>query len=431
MGWNCSIYRQHRAVVRAADCGTVFRHRPLRSRTSPAFFALILACLALMARPWPSSSGEATGQDRFELRAILTVAGARHAMFADTGAGGRTYMLRSGEDEGDMQLVSLDPAQGTVVIRNRGRRHAMRMAASPGAASASPRGVIWLQNASIADITAIYQRITTRTVLRASALGEVSFSFREQNFDTPKASARLIQAFKEKEIELIPNGKRFAIAKKKGDIIPALPNYAQIIEAASDTSKKTSDSGLFQAGSINFPKLELAQFVDFYGKLTDRTILKPTALQSRPLSIVTQTDMNRWEAVYALDMTLALNGLKSTFLGDKFAAITGLNYDTGQVPEPPDPAPESKKVKAGGMKFMAAPATKAFQRYQELTESRVSPAANLPAVSIDLENRGEMAANEAAWAIEAILRLNGIHFQHTDENSVHATPLDQAPDAKN
>ncbi len=408
----------------APERGPATRRNPLRGLLLPA-----LACLAFALPPLESRAEE---EARFELRAILTVAGARHAMFADTSAPGKTYMLRTGKSDGGVTLVSLDPATGSAVIRDRGRRHAMQMDAPPDEAAASPRGVIWLQDATLADITAIYQRITTRTVLRASDLGDVSFSFREQNFDTPKASSRLIEAFKEKEIDLIPNGKRFAIARRNGAVIPALPNYAEIVEAASDTSKKTTESRLIQVGSINFPNLDLSQFLEFYSELTERTVLKPAALQGTALSLITQTDMNRWEAIYALDMTLALNGLKSTFLGDQFTAITELDYDTGQLSSPPDPDPDAATIKPGAIKFNKAPAKRAFQRYQELAKAKVvASQPRLAEVSIDLKNRDELAANEAAWAVETVLRLNGIHFQHTDDNNVRALPVAKTPDAKN
>lgn len=406
-------------------------HRPaVRRITLRELLLSALACIALLL-PQAQTRAEEE-ENRFELRAILTVAGARHAMFADTAPPGKTYMLRSGKTDGDVTLIALDPATGSVVVRNRGRRHAMQMDSPPDESSASPRGVIWLQDATVADITAIYQRITTRTVLRATDLGEISFSFREQNVDTPKAASRLIEAFKEKEIDLIPNGKRFAIAKRKDAVIPALPNYAEIVEAASDTSKKTTESKLIQVGSINFPKLQLARFLEFYGELTERTVLKATVLSTPDLSLITQTDMNRWEAIYALDMTLALNGVKSTFLGDRFTAITELDYDTGQLSQPPDPDPDAAKVAANSIRFNGAPAKRAFQRYQELAKAKVvASQPHLAEVSIELTNNDELAANEAAWAIETALRLNGIHFQHTDENNVRALPIAEIIDAKN
>jgi len=404
-------------------------HRPaVRRITLRELLLSALVCIALLL---PQAESRAAATDRFELRAILTVAGARHAMFADTDNAGKTHMLRFRESKGDLQLASLDPATGSVVIKHRGRRHEMQMDSPPDPATASPRGVIWLQEASIDDITEIYQRITTRTVLRDSNLGNVAFTFREQNVDTPTAADRLIEAFTEQGIELIKNGKRFAIAKRKGARIPALPNYAQIIESASDTSKKTSDSGLYQTGSIQFPGIDLNAFLDFYAELTGRTILKPTALQAGPIALTTQTDMNRWEAVYALDMTLALNGLKSTFLGDKFTAITPLDYDTDALTQPPDPDPDADQLKAGAITFANAPASQAFQRYQELASLKISSEAHLEDVSISLRNHTPLAANEAVWAIETALRLNGIHLQPTDENSVQAAPLAQAPDRKN
>jgi general secretion pathway protein D len=72
------------------------------------------------------------------------------------------------------------------------------------------------------------------------------------------------------------------------------------------------------AGQIKFQEAELSQVLEIYQDLTGRTILKPATLPAAKISIRTQTELTRAEAVQALDTILAMNGITMTLQGDKF-----------------------------------------------------------------------------------------------------------------
>jgi len=369
----------------------------------------------------------------FELRAILTVAGARHAMIASEDSTSGSYFLRVGESQDKIEMISVNPVSGRVAFKEDGVRRELRMEPREptNEEKPSPRGVLWLQNATIADAVAIYQRITTRIALRATDIDPVRFNLREQGLDTPKATARLTRAFEELGIDALPNGKQFALVKPAGSLIPAIPNYDRIVEALTATSRKTSEDKHLTSGSINFPSIGINEFLDFYAKLSDRTILRPVSLASVTVTLQTRVSVNLWEAIYMMDMTLALNGIKSTFLGDKFAAITSFDYDTASLDEPPAPTKNAKTIKAETIKLDRADSSQAYKLYERFSGARVSASASLPSTTVDLTNQTDLAENQAAYAIENMLRLNGIHLQRTDEHTVRAMPLTEAAPAAN
>ena len=74
-------------------------------------------------------------------------------------------------------------------------------------------------------------------------------------------------------------------------------------------AKKPNDNETIPAGLIKFQDADLGQVLEIYQELTGRTVLKPSSLPSTKISIRTQTDLTRGEAVQALDTILAMNGI--------------------------------------------------------------------------------------------------------------------------
>ena len=84
------------------------------------------------------------------------------------------------------------------------------------------------------------------------------------------------------------------------------------------------------AGMIDFRKADLAQVLQVYSELVNRTILRPTSLPEPQINLTTRTALTRSEAVQALDAVLGLNGIAMVNVGDKFVkAVPTAN--AGQV----------------------------------------------------------------------------------------------------
>jgi len=78
------------------------------------------------------------------------------------------------------------------------------------------------------------------------------------------------------------------------------------------------DDDILPAGLIKFQDADIAQVLEIYQELTGRTILKPSSLPATKISIRTQTELTRAEAVQALDSILSMNGITMTPQGTKF-----------------------------------------------------------------------------------------------------------------
>lgn len=69
---------------------------------------------------------------------------------------------------------------------------------------------------------------------------------------------------------------------------------------------------------IKFQDVGLSDVLTIYQELTGRTVLRPSNLPDTKITIKTQTDLTRREAVLALDSILSMNGITMIPQGDKF-----------------------------------------------------------------------------------------------------------------
>jgi general secretion pathway protein D len=95
------------------------------------------------------------------------------------------------------------------------------------------------------------------------------------------------------------------------------PGAAGAAGAAAAGAKGT-DSEILPPGLIKFQDADIAQVLEIYQELTGRTVLKPSSLPATKISIRTQTELTRAEAVQALDSILSMNGITMVPQGTKF-----------------------------------------------------------------------------------------------------------------
>ena len=72
------------------------------------------------------------------------------------------------------------------------------------------------------------------------------------------------------------------------------------------------------AGTIQFQATPLEQVLEIYAKLVNRTILRPATLPAATITIKTQTELTKSEALQALDSVLGMNGITMVPIGTKF-----------------------------------------------------------------------------------------------------------------
>ena len=104
-------------------------------------------------------------------------------------------------------------------------------------------------------------------------------------------------------------------------VAPQAGNDAATSSETTATINAPANDTIVPAGQIDFPNMELLQFLDIYSELIGKTILRPASLPNVTISIRSQTDLSTTEAIQALDTVMSLNGISVVPMGDKFIKV--------------------------------------------------------------------------------------------------------------
>ena len=87
----------------------------------------------------------------------------------------------------------------------------------------------------------------------------------------------------------------------------------------------TGADGLIAPGMLALQMAELEQVLAMYAELTQRTVLRTTALPKANVMLSNQTPWTTEEAIQALDTVLAMNGISMLNVGEKFVSAVPSN----------------------------------------------------------------------------------------------------------
>lgn len=100
---------------------------------------------------------------------------------------------------------------------------------------------------------------------------------------------------------------------------PDQPAAASPVLGASAAPKPVVDEPA--TNRFNFPAIDLNTFLNYYADLVNRTILRPANLPTPLITLKTQTPLTRTEAIQAFDTVLAMNGIATIPVGEKFVKV--------------------------------------------------------------------------------------------------------------
>jgi len=328
-----------------------------------------------------------------------------------------------------------------------------------------------------------YAQLTGRTILRdpflpASLPASIKGRLRE---DTNAAIAFIEGELHSHGIEIIPHSEAFALAVPSSwsnspfaaqvASVQQLPNPALLREATgqpADTqpvqARDTRVSELFQAGTVDFRGVDLEQFLQFYGALLERTILRPAQFAYTPITFRTQQPLTRAQLLYGLETTLALNGIAAVHDGDKFVLVFPVQQAAMIQPRAPRPEPRAALIDPGKVPVFQSsnrisiprlapkpptwreqlaqfylkvrtklgyppptPPSPTVNRllafYGKLADRKPLPSGQIGQQLISFEVKTPLTKAELLYAIEATLALQGVRIEPVDAKSIRAERL--------
>jgi hypothetical protein len=298
----------------------------------------------------------------------------------------------------------------------------------------------------------LYGALAHRTLLRPGPLPQLSDALPVQMMaDTNAALALVEKELAAKHIEVVRDGECFVRFLPEGWQKSALA--VQLVRIKSppkrEVTNKEAASASMPAGTIDFRNAGIDQVIAIYSNLRHRTVLRPRRLSAPGITLVSQTSLSREEAIYAMNVVLALNGVAVVDDGENFVQVVPIEEAELVKPRAPQPqatepliAPEQVPVFVSGW-LPLRPSVR--PRTGEVANPLTPPPAPPPQPGVDelvayyAKLKGQKASASAfhqqlvsfkaessltkaelLYAIETTLALDGLKIERQDDGTLQA-----------
>jgi type II secretory pathway component GspD/PulD (secretin) len=325
-------------------------------------------------------------------------------------------ILAIGERAEGVEVKDIDTKSGRVRVINNGVETFYLV--DDGEPAASGRA-LHFNSVDLAQFLEIYQELSGRTVLRPDSLPGTKISIRTQTELTRAETMQALDSILSMNgITTRPRGEKF--------IFVVQSNQANRLSFISDPPAASSAGEILPPGLIKFMEADIHQVLEIYQELSHRTVLKPSDLVGRKVSVRTQTELTREEAIWVFDAMLGLADIAMIPQGDKFV-FTLPGIQNAQVPHfEPNPVPaalEAKEEPAGLMKFQSADLSQVLPHYANLLGRQPLPIdRTTPAVKLSVRSQTPLTRAEAIFALDALAAVNRLKFVLVGDDKVKVLP---------
>jgi hypothetical protein len=297
-----------------------------------------------------------------------------------------------------------------------------------------------------------YGELAGKTILAPSALLSLPDSIiSELPPDKTNAIAFFEGELSKNGILVVQDGPSFVRLLRSGEWQAGLSNAP--LRGAQLRASPSKE--LIPAGAVNFPGTDLAQVLNIYAELKNRTILRTRFLPSPSVRFKNQRPLTREELVYALETVLALNRISTVDDGQAFVQIVPMQLRSQISTHAPTPEPGTrlfnpKKVPTMGDWDTPRPQTKlerdlergrkaffdflrlnttrnaSMQRllelYAGLTDKKAEPSKNYEAQPVWFHVTTALSKSELLYAIETTFALNNVVITQVGNDAVRLGP---------
>jgi hypothetical protein len=283
----------------------------------------------------------------------------------------------------------------------------------------------------------LYQDYSGKTVLRSPNLPTLSeFEKPITSSDTNGMRVVLENELQKHGIEFIPLREVFVLAVGADWKNSPAANYISTIKPPSSRSTASSTGGkatpeLIPAGTIDFRGADLHQFLDLYGVLQNRTLLRSSQISSSQFRIRSQTALAKTDTIYMLEVSLALNGIASVPDGTTFMQVVPLRQVASLSLEAPQPNSEDPLLDPKTVRdFRFASPIDLVAYYAELNGRTAIPSNQVRGPAMLFKAQTRLTKPELLYALKTILALNGIAIVEQDDKTIQAAYLNSTINSK-
>ena len=172
---------------------------------------------------------------------------------------------------------------------------------------------------------------------------------------------------------------------------------------SSFDAPSSSDAHMeFQSGGLNFQQADMGQVLQIYQEISQRTVIRPSALPAPAISLRNQTPLNRVQALQLLDTVLAQNGIVMVLSGD--LAVKAVPVAQAPAASPPEISLPWQALPDSGSFMMRTVQLKTL-RPSEVMRLLTVLASTIPNPVVPLDASGKLLLRDYASNIKRMLRL--------------------------
>ena len=273
--------------------------------------------------------------------------------------------------------------------------------------------------ADLLHVLEIYQMVSDRTVLRPSNLPGTKIDLQTERLSSTEALRVLGQLLLAQGVVTRPRGDKFVFVVRS--------DQTNQLSRIPDSPAAAPGGEVIPAGLIKFSDADVSQVLEICQELRGRTLLKPSNLPAAKISVRSQTEMTRDQAIWMLDAVLALADIAMVPHGDKFVfVLPGIENPRVPAIEPPSVSPTvnaQEVLPAGLLKFQDADISQVLDVYASLLARKPLPLErNTPAVKMTVRTQTSLTRAEAVSALDAIAALNRLQFVLVGDDEVKVIP---------
>jgi len=316
--------------------------------------------------------------------------------------------LGPGERVEGLEILSIDEKKGTVTLHHNKQERVLSVAGAD-APDGPPDRTFNVKSADSSQLLEIYQSLAERTVFRSPILPRAKIDLRSDGvLSTEAALNELAQVFAAKSITLVPKGTKFAFAVPTSQI-------ARLQSIKLPEENNPSPDQVLPVGLIKFTEAEMFQVLDIYQELSGRTVLFAANTPRAKITMRSQTEWTRLEAIWALETAIGLGDATVFPHQAQFAIVQPSSWA-----EPPKEfvsnqsavaTPGAKEVPAGSIKFWEVSSEEFLKLYASLCGREPLPIeSNVPRSRINIRNQTTLTSAETIYALDALAAVNGLQF---------------------
>jgi type II secretory pathway component GspD/PulD (secretin) len=214
-----------------------------------------------------------------------------------------------GEKTDSFEVLEIKPPQTALIRDGRfGTNRTLTLPMGNGSGpEPAPDATFNFHGVALPQVLEVYQRVCGRTVISPTRLSEAKFTLQTRQLEPAEAAGTLEKMLRADKLAVVAYGEKFVfvVSPTQTNLFPLLPDLPESAAAS------------FPPGLVRFASADVTQVLEIYSHLTGKKVnVRDAGKLPGNVTVTTQTPMSRADAIWLLDASLLMTGVRLVPEGD-------------------------------------------------------------------------------------------------------------------